>query len=91
MCRILCKLTHFLPVFDALNEIFSNFAPSMKEMQFLAIVLMTLLTMKLLILPRRAVSNHAMSHSRWLMVISTALLATHFLLQYRLELRLVDS
>ena len=62
----------------------------MKEMQFLAIVLMTLLTMKLLLLPRRAVSNPSMSRSRWLLVIATALLAAHFLLQYRLELRLLD-
>ena len=62
----------------------------MKEMQFLAIVLMTLLTMKLLLLPRRVVSNPSMSRSRWLLVIATALLAAHFLLQYRLELRSID-
>lgn len=62
----------------------------MKEMQFLAIVLMTLLTMKLLLLPRRAVSNPSMSRSRWQMVIATALLGIQFVMQYRLGLRSLD-
>ena len=59
-------------------------------MQFLALVLMTLLTMKLLLLPRRAVINPSMSRSRWLLVVATALLAVQFLLQYRLGLRSLD-
>lgn len=59
----------------------------MKEMQFVALVLMTLLTMKLLVLPRRAASNSAVSRARWLMAGGTALLGVHFLLQYRLGLR----
>lgn len=62
----------------------------MREMQFLAIVLMTLLVMKLLLLPRRAVSNPSMSRSRWLLVIATALLGIQFLMQYRLGLRSLD-
>lgn len=62
----------------------------MREMQFLAIVLMTLLAMKLLLLPRRAVSNPSMSRSRWLLVIATALLGIHFVMQYRLGLRSLD-
>ena len=62
----------------------------MKEMQFLAIVLMTLLAMKLLLLPRRAVSNPSMSRSRWLLVIATALLGIQFVIQYRLGLRSLD-
>ena len=62
----------------------------MREMQFLAIVLMTLLAMKLLLLPRRAVSNPSMSHSRWLLVIATALLSIQFVMQYRLGLRSLD-
>ena len=59
-------------------------------MQFLAIVLMTLLAMKLLLLPRRAVSNPSMSRSRWLLVIATALLGIQFVMQYRLGLRSLD-
>ena len=62
----------------------------MREMQFLALVLMTLLTMKLLLLPRGAVNKPSMSRSRWLLVIATALLGTQFLLQYRLQLRSLD-
>ena len=59
----------------------------MKEMQFVALVLMTLLTMKLLVLPRRAASSTSLSRARWLMAGGTALLGVHFLLQYRLGLR----
>ena len=62
----------------------------MREMQFLALVLMTLLSMKLLLLPRGAVSNPSMSKTRWLLVVATALLAAQFLLQYRLGLRSKD-
>ena len=51
---------------------------------------MTLLTMKLLLLPRRAVSNPSMSRSRWQMVIATALLGIQFVMQYRLGLRSLD-
>ena len=62
----------------------------MREMQFTAMVLMTLLTMKLVLLPRWTMSNAAMSKSRWLMTGGTALLAVQFLLQYGLRLRTVD-
>ena len=62
----------------------------MREMQFTAMVLMTLLTMKLVLLPRWTMSNAAMSKSRWLMTGGTALLAVQFLLQYGLRLRMVD-
>ena len=56
-------------------------------MQFVALVLMTLLTMKLLVLPRQAASNPSISKSRWLLAGGTALLGVQFLLQYRLGLR----
>ena len=62
----------------------------MREMQFLAIVLMTLLTMKLLLLPSRSVRISSISNARWLMTCGTALLAAQFLLQFRLELRTYD-
>ena len=59
----------------------------MKLIQFTALVLMTLLAMKLLILPRRAVSSYAVREARWLMVGSTGVLGTQFLLQFMLGLR----
>lgn len=59
----------------------------MKQMQFAAILLMALLTLKLLLLPRHAVSTPSVNKSRWLMAGGTALLCVQFLLQYALELR----
>jgi AraC-like DNA-binding protein len=59
----------------------------MKLIQFTALVMMGLLTMKLLILPKWAVSNYAMSRARWLMTIGTGLLGIQFMLQYMLGLR----
>ena len=46
----------------------------MGNMQFTAIMLMALLTMKLLLLPGRVATNAVLNRSRWLMVVSTALL-----------------
>ena len=59
----------------------------MEKMQFAALVLMTMLTIKLLVLPRWAVSTHTMSTVRWLMAGGTALLGVQFLLQFTLQLR----
>ena len=59
----------------------------MKEMQFTAVVLMTLLTLKLMLLPARVAAYPAINKSRWLITCGTALLAVHFLLQYIFELR----
>lgn len=59
----------------------------MKEIQFVALVLLPLLTMKLLLLPRWAVRIPSISRSRWLLAAGTGLLAVHFLLQYKLGLR----
>ena len=56
-------------------------------MQFTAIMLMALLTMKLLLLPGRVATNAVLNRSRWLMVVSTALLGVQFLLQLSLGLR----
>ncbi len=56
-------------------------------MQFAAVVLMSLLTLKLLLLPRKVSANYIVNRSRWLMVGGTALLALQFLLQYILRLR----
>ena len=59
----------------------------METMQFTAIVLMTLLTLKLLLLPGRVAANAVVNKSRWLMASGTALLGVQFLLQYSLSLR----
>jgi AraC-type DNA-binding domain-containing proteins len=58
-----------------------------KMMQFAAIVLMVLLTIKLLILPQRAISSSRVNRSRWMLVTGTTLLAIQFILQYVLGLR----
>lgn len=59
----------------------------MEKMQFAALVLMTILTIKLLVLPRWSVNTPTMSTVRWLMAAGTALLGVQFLLQFTLQLR----
>lgn len=55
----------------------------MEEMQFTAMVLMSMLTLTLVfLLPRRAEGDWSFVRSRWLMAGGTALLAIQFLLQY---------
>lgn len=56
-------------------------------MQFFAILLMTLLSLKLLILPQSLISSPVVRRSLWLLFIGTSLLAIQFLLQYILGLR----
>ena len=56
-------------------------------MRFTAIVLMTLLTLKLALLPAGLAVYPAINKSRWLMALGTALLAIHFLLQSVFDLR----
>jgi len=56
-------------------------------MQFSAILLMVLLTLKLLALPPRALNDSRVNKSRWMMAAGSALLGTQFLLQYLLGLR----
>ena len=59
----------------------------MEEMQFSAIVLLTLLLLKLLLLPHKVTLNTVVDRSRWLMIIGITLLDLQFLLQYTLGLR----
>lgn len=59
----------------------------MEKMQFTAIVLMTLLTLKLLLLPGKVATTSIMGKARWLMTIGTTLVGAQFLLQYTLGLR----
>ena len=59
----------------------------MEQMQFSAVVLLTLLLLKLLLMPHKVVMNRVVGRARWLMTIGIALLDLHFLLQYTLRLR----
>ena len=70
-----------------LNVFFVIFANEMVHMQFTAVVLMTLLTLKLVLLPASVATYPAINKSRWLMAGGTALLGIQFLLQIILGLR----
>ncbi len=56
-------------------------------MQFSAVMLLTLLLVKLLLMPNKVIMSTVMSRARWLMTIGIALLDVQFLLQYTLGLR----
>ena len=59
----------------------------MREMQFTAVVLMTLLTLKLLLLPVKVTANKVIRRSWLLMISATAIVGLQFLLQYVFRLR----
>ena len=59
----------------------------MAQMQFSAVILLTLLLLKLLLIPNKVTLNAVMGRARWLMTIGIALLDVQFLLQYTLGLR----
>jgi len=59
----------------------------MKEMQFTAVILMALLTLKLLLLPSKAIVSPVMRRAWWLMVVGIAIIGVQFLLQYIFGLR----
>lgn len=59
------------------------------KMQFTAVVLMTLLTIKLLVLHKRNQETAVASAARWLMAGGTALMVLHFALQLTMGLRLM--
>ena len=59
----------------------------MTQVQFTALVLMILLTLKLLLLPVKTVDKVSLGKTRWLMTACMALLAVQFLIQYTLQLR----
>jgi AraC-like DNA-binding protein len=77
--------------------LFRNFAPEkgknegkdmyVELMQFSAILLMSLLALKLFLLPRNTITSDTVRMSRWFLFIGTSLLAIQFLLQYILGLR----
>ena len=59
----------------------------MEHIQFTAIVLMSLLTLKLLLLPSKVTVNPIIKRAWWLMTVGIALIDVQFLLQYILGLR----
>lgn len=59
----------------------------MREMQFTAIILMSLLTLKLLLLPSKAIVSPVMRRAWWLMTVGIVLIGVQFLLQYIFKLR----
>ena len=60
----------------------------MEEMQFAAIVLMSILTLTLVfLLPKHTTRSVVISYSRWLMAGGTALLTVQFFLQYLFHFR----
>ena len=59
-------------------------------MQFSAILLMTLLALKLFMLPRKSMANPVVQTTRWLLTSSILLLGIQFLLQYIYEFRTHD-
>jgi AraC-like DNA-binding protein len=59
----------------------------MEHVQFTAIVLMALLTLKMLMLPGKVAFNPMVNKARWLLTSGIVLLGIHFLLQYALHLR----
>ena len=58
-----------------------------RNMQFTAVMVMTLLTLMLAVLPQRVARDSIADRSRWLMTAGTFLLAVQFALQYHLQLR----
>lgn len=56
-------------------------------MQFTAVIVLTLLVLKLVLLPRKVAVNAVVGKARWLMVTGIGLLDVQFLLQYTLGLR----
>ena len=60
---------------------------AMEKMQFSAAVLMALLTLTLVLLPKRGERSPVPYRSRWFMVVGTFLLTLEFAFQYKLGLR----
>ena len=62
---------------------------TLQMMQFTAVVLMLLLTIKLLFLRERRIKSRQARQARWLMTTATALLFLHFAIQLKTGLRLM--
>ena len=62
---------------------------TLQMMQFTAVVLMLLLTIKLMVPHKRRHETPLATHARWLMATATTVLVVHFLLQLTLGLRVM--
>ena len=62
---------------------------TLQMMQFTAVVLMLMLTIKLLFLRERRIKSRQARQARWLMTTATALLFLHFAIQLKTGLRLM--
>lgn len=62
---------------------------TLQMMQFTAVVLMLLLTIKLLFLRKRRIKSRQARQARWLMTTGTALLFLHFAIQLKTGLRVM--
>ena len=62
---------------------------TLQMMQFTAVVLMLLLTVKLLFLRERRIKSRQARQARWLMTTGTALLSLHFAIQLKTGLRVM--
>ena len=62
---------------------------TLQMMQFTAVVLMLLLTIKLLFLRERRIKSRQARQARWLMTTATALLSLHFAIQLNTGLRVM--
>ena len=62
---------------------------TLQMMQFTAVVLMLLLTIKLLFLRERRIKSRQARQARWLMTTGTALLSLHFAIQLKTGLRVM--
>ena len=91
-CEISKNFHTFSSDFLSNPSVVCTFTPTkvtqMEEMQFAAIVLMSILTLTLVfLLPKHSTSNVVISYSRWLMAGGTALLTVQFFLQYYFHFR----
>lgn len=83
-----CENSHNLHGFFAHLSLFMYLCNEfMEQMQFTAVVLLTLLLVKLLLMPNKMTVNPVVGKARWLMTIGIALLDFQFLMQYALGLR----
>ena len=97
MCKIhqsSVKIVLFFTLFFVFSQFLATFAAlkdcemmTMKFMQFSAVLLFLVLTLKLLFLPPRHFTDPKVNRSRWMMTGGSALLAIQFLLQFILGLR----
>ena len=88
------KIVLFFTLFFVFSQFLATFAAlkdcemmTMKFMQFSAVLLFLVLTLKLLFLPPRHFTDPKVNRSRWMMAGGTGLIALQFLLQHAFGFR----